>query len=1014
MRNEVKLTAEAGGIREYRLKANGLKVLLVENRVAPVVTVCVLYRVGSRNEAVGYTGSTHLLEHLLFKGTPTFNKTRNTQIAATLQKIGADFNATTWYDRTNYYETVPSDQLELAIRLEADRMRNSFIADEDRQSEMTVVRNELEMGQNEPLLVLDEAVYATAFREHPYHHPTIGWRADVENVPTARLKTFYDTFYHPNNATLIVVGDFAEEHALALVAEHFGAHPATDAPVPEVYTDEPQQQGERRVTIRRAGELALVQLAFHTPAVLGQLTVLSNAELASRAAAPPSAAAATNDIYPLVVLSAALSSGVTSRLYQALVERQLAVIVNTNCDQFRDPGLFNVYATVRPGVEPAEVERVILSELRRVAGEGLTETEVERARQQIVAQVAYHRDGTFNVAAQISEAEAVADWRFYQDYAANIERVTPLDVRRVAARYFTEDNRTIGHFIPKEANDEQTERDGDESSSQEQASAMREASEGIGGAGLDSAHPAAASAHGQLSLHETHALVPHHFKFYRDPETRLAGEPGRGQLKRQRDEATRGGGGGRPPLNSEPDAPAGVATADEQIIERAHGDKSSDAAAPNTPESAGGRSNFASRVARTQLGNGATLLALENRATPIVALCASLRAGSYFEPRERPGLAALTAEMLERGTLRRDKLQLAGDLEQVGAELDFSADVFAVNITGRALAKDLRLLLSTLAEELREPSFSAEELEKLKQQTVAAIREQQANTRFRAYERFSQLVFEPPNPFRLSSGEELIASIESITVADVRDFHERHYGGRALVVSLAGDVGGDGGEDVRQLFEDSFAGFTSSTALEIEVADPAPASGTRREVVVLKDKASVDILLGTAAPLRRAADDYYAAVLANSALGESTLSSRLGLQVRDAEGLTYGIGSRFRAPSLAAGPWYVAVSVNPHNVERAITSALTVLRDYVEHGVREEELADEKSAAIGSFKVSLSTNAGLARALWNAEFYGLGRDYLDCYPQLIQNVTRAEVNHAIRKYFRPDHLTIVIAGDYSA
>ncbi|HZH31389.1 MAG TPA: pitrilysin family protein [Pyrinomonadaceae bacterium] len=450
----ISFVAEGEGIREYRL-ANNLKALLVENRVAPVATVCVLYKVGSRNEAVGYTGSTHLLEHMMFKGTPTFNKDRNTQIAATLQKIGADFNATTWYDRTNYFETVPSDQLELAIRLEADRMRNSFIADADRQSEMTVVRNELERGQNEPSMVLDEAVYATAFREHPYHHPTIGWRADVENVPTARLKAFYDTFYHPNNATVIVVGDFERAATLELINENFGAFPATEEAIPEVYTDEPAQQGERRLTIKRAGELALVQIAFHTPAVLGQLNVLSNAELAARAARPP----AENDIYPLVVLSALLSNGVTSRLYQALVETELAVTVTSNCDQFRDPGLFNVYATVSPGVAPSEVEAAILAELERVAAEDSPEAEVEKAKQQIIAQVAYNRDGTSEVASQMSEAEAVADWRFYKDYAANIARVAGRDVRRVALRYFTEDNRTVGYFIPKATADEHAETD---------------------------------------------------------------------------------------------------------------------------------------------------------------------------------------------------------------------------------------------------------------------------------------------------------------------------------------------------------------------------------------------------------------------------------------------------------------------------------------------------------------------------------------------------------------------------
>ena len=442
----ITFVTEEDGISEYKL-ANGMKTLLVENRVAPVATMMVVYKVGSRNEAVGYTGSTHLLEHMMFKGTPTFNIENQTQIAATLQKIGADFNATTWYDRTNYFETVPSDQLELAIKLEADRMRNSLIADNDRVSEMTVVRNELERGQNEPSEVLDEAIYAAAFHEHPYHHPTIGWRADVEGVPTSRLKEFFDTFYQPNNATAIIVGDFVRGATLELINKYFGAYPASQVPIPEVYTEEPPQQGERRLVIRRSGELALVQIAFHIPGVLGQMTVLSNDELAARAANPP----ADNDIYPLVVLSAAMSNGVTSRFYQALVEKELAVAVNANCDQHRDPGLFNIYATVNPGVDPQQVEGVILSELQRVSYEGLSLEEIRKAKRQIIAAEAFGRDGTYNIAVQMSEAEAVADWRFFKDYSTNIEKVTPADVQRVASAYLFEDNRTVGHFIPKQS-----------------------------------------------------------------------------------------------------------------------------------------------------------------------------------------------------------------------------------------------------------------------------------------------------------------------------------------------------------------------------------------------------------------------------------------------------------------------------------------------------------------------------------------------------------------------------------
>lgn len=450
--------------------------------------------------------------------------------------------------------------------------------------------------------------------------------------------------------------------------------------------------------------------------------------------------------------------------------------------------------------------------------------------------------------------------------------------------------------------------------------------------------------------------------------------------------------------------------AKEQAGVSARGDKSSEAAEANTPASVG-RSDFASRVRRAELENGAVLLVLENHATPTVSVRGSLRAGSYFEPRNKPGLARLTADMLERGTKRRSKLEIAGALEGVGAELEFSADTFAVQISGRSLAEDLPLLLETLAEQLREPSFPPEELEKLKQQTLAAIQEQQSSTSYRAYERFTQSVFDHSNPFRRPSGDELTKSVRSITVEDVRNFYEARYGGRSLILSVVGDMRA---EDVERQFAEAFGAFEGPESVEIEVADPEPQSDARRETVLVKEKANVDVLIGSAAPLRRSAKDFYAATLANSALGESTLSSRLGLQVRDKEGLTYGIGSRFRAPTLAAGPWYISVSVNPQNVERAITSALAVLRDYVARGIRPDELADEKSSAIGSFKVALSTNAGLAHALWNAEFYGLGDDYVDRYAQLVQSVTPAEADAALRKYFRPDHLTVVIAGDTEA
>jgi zinc protease len=418
--------ARYDGITEYRLNSNDLKVLLVERRAAPVVAFMVVYRVGSRNEAVGHTGATHLLEHMLFKGTPTYNKKTGTQIAAILQKQGAVFNADTWFDRTRYYEMLPSDQLDLAIHLEADRMRNSFIADEDRQSEMTVVRNELERGENDPARILHDRLWAMAFREHPYHHPTIGWRSDVEGMPTSRLKEFYDTYYYPNNATAILVGDFEEHCALDLIARRFGGIPPSPRPIPPMYTTEPPQEGEIRFVLRRTGQLGIVEMGWHIPE------------------------AAHADTPAITVLDHILSAGITSRLYQALVETQIAIDAGAQSYQFIDPGLFTIDITLRPGVGHDLAERAALEVVEKLKTEDVLEKEVQKSKNIILTQLIYLRDSPFGVVSAISEAEAVVDWRFYVDLPKMIAQVTPADIKRVANTYFNDDNRTTGYFIPKE------------------------------------------------------------------------------------------------------------------------------------------------------------------------------------------------------------------------------------------------------------------------------------------------------------------------------------------------------------------------------------------------------------------------------------------------------------------------------------------------------------------------------------------------------------------------------------
>ncbi len=224
---------------------NGLKVVLAQSGAAPIATVLVVYRVGSRNEAVGHTGAAHLLEHMLFKGTERNNPQNGRSFSHIANEMGASFNATTWLDRTMYYETVPVEFLSLALELEADRMRNALIRESDRASEMTVVRNEFELSENQAPTVLQNAVVATAFREHPYHHPTIGWRSDVEGMSIVRLQEFYRTYSRPNNATLFVIGEVDMAAVVEGTNSQFGSVKNPDPPVPEVYTSEPPQTGER-------------------------------------------------------------------------------------------------------------------------------------------------------------------------------------------------------------------------------------------------------------------------------------------------------------------------------------------------------------------------------------------------------------------------------------------------------------------------------------------------------------------------------------------------------------------------------------------------------------------------------------------------------------------------------------------------------------------------------------------------------------------------------------------------
>lgn len=413
---------EVGGIKEFTMTSNGLTVLIKEDKTAPVATFMVTYRVGSVNEATGHTGATHLLEHLMFKGSKNY---KNGKADVILDSIGARTNATTWTDRTNYFGTLPSKHLETIIKIEADRMRGAIIVEEDRQSEMTVVRNEFERGENSPQRVLDQHIWSMAFQAHPYHHSTIGWKSDIENMPIEKLKEFYDIYYWPNNATVSIVGDVDTKEGLALVKKYFGKIRRSKHEIPTVYTTEPEQEGQRRVVLNRAGQQGVVGVAFKSPP------------------------AADKDMAPMIVLGEILGSGKNSRFYKQITDKGLVTSISASPSKFKYEGLFEIYASLTPGTKHEKVEELILEVLEEVKDSGVKEKELQKAKTKLITSRLFSQDGSYAIASGLNEAIASGDWTLYTSYEEKIKKVTLADIKRVANKYLVTQKSTVGYFIPE-------------------------------------------------------------------------------------------------------------------------------------------------------------------------------------------------------------------------------------------------------------------------------------------------------------------------------------------------------------------------------------------------------------------------------------------------------------------------------------------------------------------------------------------------------------------------------------
>ncbi|MBD2345140.1 M16 family metallopeptidase [Anabaena subtropica] len=869
------------GVQKTRLN-NGLTVLTKEVHTAPVVSVQVWYKVGSRNEQKGESGISHQLEHLMFKGTTD----RPVQFGRLFSALGSQFNAFTSYDETAYFGTVQRDKLKALLILEADRMENALIGAEELISEKRVVISELQGYENSPNYRLSRAVMQAAFPNRAYGLPVGGTKADVEQFTLEQVRNYYQTYYSPDNATLVITGDFDTIPTLKTVKEVFGKLPRRgQAKEGDKKTLVAASSTKAPIVLKQPGSAALLQAVYPLPDVKHP------------------------DVPTIDVMDAILTGGRSSRLYQALVESGLVSSVSGSAVELIEPGWYEISATAAQGQELVKINQVLQASLQELQQQPVSTAELNRAKTQLQASFILGNQDITSQASQLGYSQTIAgDYHYIEQYLSAIAKVTPNDIQRVAKTYLNPTKQTIGYFEPTQ---------------------------------LDS-EPAISDASGRTVE-----------KF--DP-----GQP-------------------VDPAELAKYLPAATST--------------TDTSKQSLPQ-------------QFSLTNGLRLLLLPDHSVPTVNLSGQVNAGNEFDGNKKAGLANLTASNLLNGTRTKNALALAEVLEDRGASLNFTAGREGVNISGQGLSANLPILVQTLADVLQNASFPPEQLELSRQRALINLKAQLDDPGSLGRRVFQQAIYPENHPFYSFPTE---ASLKSITRDDVVRFYRQYYRPDTTTIALVGDFEP---EKVKQLLTQAFRKWQAiDQPPTLKVSNVSSPTNLTRINKVIPGKAEAVTYIGYSG-ISRKDPRYYAALILNQILGGDTLSSRLGTEIRDRLGLTYGIYSGFAA-GVNPGPFLIQMQTAPTDADQAIASTIALLKQLRGKGVTEAEFNTAKRSITNSYPVELANPSDVSSIILDNAVYGLSVGELQEFPQRIQAVTMADVQQAIQDLIKPENLIVVTAGPIS-
>lgn len=878
----------AENVRKTLLE-NGLTVLTKEVHTAPVVTVQVWYKVGSRNEEPGLNGIAHQLEHMMFKGT----QTRPIQFGRLFSALGSDSNAFTSYDQTVYHGTAERNKLKALLILEADRMQNSIIDNEQLASEKRVVISELQGYENSPEYRLNRAVMRTAFPNHAYGLPVGGTKADVEKFTVEQVRKYYQKYYSPDNAVLVIVGDFQTAPTLGAVKEIFGKLPNSQqfGKLPSTSSEHrstaqsivnSQQLPESPIILQEAGAGELLQVVYPLPDINHP------------------------DVPALDVMDYILTEGRNSRLDQVLIESGLASDISASVASLRESGWYELLVTAASNQSLRKIDSVLNQAIADLVKSGVTAAEVNRAKTQLEAAVILANRDLTNQAMQLGNDETTAgDYRYTERYLAAIRQVTPADVVAVVKKYLKPEARIVGYFEPTQK---------------------------------------------QL----------------------------KGTSKAHSSQTTENFGSGAPV------SPTEVLKYLPPIDEV---------------------TNIGTRELPHQfkLGNGLQLLLFPDRSIPTITLSGHINAGMEFDPEDKAGLASLVADNLMNGTKTKNFLQIAKALEDRGANLEFRAYREGVRIEGDSLAGDLPIILNTLADVVKNSTFPARELELERQQALTNLKLDLDDPDEVAIRTFVQSVYPRKHPLHSFPTPE---SLKKIKRKDAIAFKEKYYRPDNMVLAIVGDFEP---AKVRPLVEKEFGGWkVSGEPPKLKYPQVSMPEKEVRVNSILPGKAQAITYMGYKG-INRKDPRFYAALVLNQILGGDTLSSRLGAEVRDRQGLTYGIYSYFQVGK-NAGTFWIELQTSPEDTTKAIASTQTLLKQIHQQGVLASEVEAAKQTLISNYNVSLANPEELTKTILMNQVHGLDKVELRAFTDKIQQVTLAQVNQAARELVHPDKIVVATAG----